>query len=148
MPETIIEERVPAKANEWRERIAEQARSRESVRRFCKERGLAEHCFYRWRKRLQEEGQISVIFGCDLAAKTSPILATSGAYGAKRGRGAGVVRQLASADATLPRYSTENIELASHEGNTCRRSITAWRALFRSELIVETGWTRSFLTPF
>lgn len=49
---------MPAKANEWRERIAEQGRSRESVRRFCKERGLAEHCFYRWRKRLQEEGPV------------------------------------------------------------------------------------------
>lgn len=51
--------------------------------------------------------------------------------------------KLASADATLPRYSAESIELASHEGNTCRISITAWRALFLlSELIVETGWAR------
>ncbi|MDQ2945048.1 MAG: hypothetical protein M3Y27_03765 [Acidobacteriota bacterium] len=58
------------------------------------------------------------MFGCDLTAKAKPILTTSGPYGAKQERDADVVRQLASADATLPRYSAENVELASHEGNT------------------------------
>jgi hypothetical protein len=38
---------------EWRERIAEQEHSGMSVKGFCKERGIAEHRFYYWRKRLQ-----------------------------------------------------------------------------------------------
>jgi len=58
MTETIIEERVPRKADQWRERIAEQAASGMCVRRFCKEQGLAEHSFYRWRKRFQEQGPV------------------------------------------------------------------------------------------
>jgi len=28
------------------------------VRQFCRERGLAEHCFYAWRKRLRAQGLV------------------------------------------------------------------------------------------
>lgn len=40
-------------ADQWRERFAEQQRSGTSIKQFCKERGLAEHSFYSWRKRLR-----------------------------------------------------------------------------------------------
>jgi hypothetical protein len=55
MTESIIEERAAAKNDEWRERISEQERSGLSVRQFCKERELAEHSFYAWRKRLRKQ---------------------------------------------------------------------------------------------
>ncbi len=58
MSETIIAERPATKNDQWRERIAEQARSGMSVRRFCKEQGLAEHSFYRQRKRFLEQGPV------------------------------------------------------------------------------------------
>jgi transposase-like protein len=41
-----------SKNEQWRERIAEYECSGMSVRRFCKERGIAEHLFFYWRKRL------------------------------------------------------------------------------------------------
>ena len=56
MAESNGNEQVLTKADQWRERIAEQERSGMSVRRFCKERGLAEHSFYVWRKRLAGTG--------------------------------------------------------------------------------------------
>ena len=34
----------------WRKRIAEQQRGAESVRAFCRKRGLQEASFYRWRR--------------------------------------------------------------------------------------------------
>jgi transposase-like protein len=52
MAENSSEEKV-AKNSEWRERIAEQEGSGMSVKGFCKERGIAEHLFYYWRKRLR-----------------------------------------------------------------------------------------------
>jgi hypothetical protein len=55
MPETPVQEQPAASAREqWRERIAEQARSGLSIKQFCKDRGVAEHCFYGWRKRLRK----------------------------------------------------------------------------------------------
>ena len=44
-----------SKAAEWAERIAAQQRSGVSVKQFCKERGLTDHSFYFWRKRLREQ---------------------------------------------------------------------------------------------
>jgi hypothetical protein len=74
MTETIIEERAPAKADEWRDRISEQKRSGLSVRRFCKEQGLGEHSFYAWRKRLR--GQQPVRFALVERAAVLPEPAT------------------------------------------------------------------------
>ncbi|MGA7235011.1 MAG: transposase [Bryobacteraceae bacterium] len=55
MPETPVQEQPAASArDQWRERIAEHARSGLSIKQFCKDRGIAEHCFYAWRKRLRE----------------------------------------------------------------------------------------------
>lgn len=48
-----LTEKPPTKADEWRERIADQERGSLSVKQFCHERGLAECSFYSWRKRLR-----------------------------------------------------------------------------------------------
>ena len=40
---------------QWRERIGQQESSRQSIRAFCRERGLKEHAFYGWRQRLRKE---------------------------------------------------------------------------------------------
>jgi len=36
----------------WRQRIAEQKNSGQTVRAFCREGGIAEHTFYQWRRQL------------------------------------------------------------------------------------------------
>jgi transposase-like protein len=56
MAETDVENVARGLAEQWRERIAEQGQSGLSVRQFCKERGLTQWSFYRWRKRLRESG--------------------------------------------------------------------------------------------
>jgi hypothetical protein len=38
----------------WSKLIAEQQASGKAVRPFCGERGIGEHSFYQWRKRLRE----------------------------------------------------------------------------------------------
>lgn len=53
MAEAVIKGKSPTRADEWRERIADQERSSLSVKQFCKQRGLAECSFYSWRKRLR-----------------------------------------------------------------------------------------------
>lgn len=40
---------------QWRERIGQQERSGQSIRAYCRERGLQEHAFYWWRRRLREQ---------------------------------------------------------------------------------------------
>jgi transposase-like protein len=56
MPEPTVQEKTGVNLREqWRERIAEHARSSLSIKQFCKERGIAEHVFYYWRKRLRQE---------------------------------------------------------------------------------------------
>jgi len=57
MSETNIEKKAASNKDQWRERIAEQERSGVSVRRFCQARGIGEHLFYYWRKRLREQQQ-------------------------------------------------------------------------------------------
>lgn len=54
MPEPTLQEKAAVDLRErWRERIAEHARSGVSIKQFCKDRGIAEHVFYYWRKRLR-----------------------------------------------------------------------------------------------
>ncbi len=52
MAETVGSEEAIIKQDQWRERIAAHERSGLSVRRFCKEQGIAEHQLFYWRKRL------------------------------------------------------------------------------------------------
>lgn len=40
---------------QWRQRIAEQESSGQSIRAYCRERGLPEHAFYGWRQRLRKQ---------------------------------------------------------------------------------------------
>jgi hypothetical protein len=39
----------------WRQRIAEQESSGQTIRAYCGERGLKEHAFYGWRGRLRKQ---------------------------------------------------------------------------------------------
>jgi transposase-like protein len=43
----------------WQAVVAEQGASGKSVREFCRERDVAEHAFYWWRRRLREEKPVS-----------------------------------------------------------------------------------------
>lgn len=43
----------------WSNLIAEQEASGLTVRPFCRERGVGEHSFYQWRKRLRESQTVS-----------------------------------------------------------------------------------------
>jgi hypothetical protein len=55
MADSTVEEKPSATPrDQWRERIAEQARSGVSIKQFCTERGLSLWRFYSWRKRLRE----------------------------------------------------------------------------------------------
>jgi transposase-like protein len=58
MTEASEQEKASSKIDHWRERIEDQERSGTSVRQFCKEHELAEHCFYAWRRRLREQGLV------------------------------------------------------------------------------------------
>jgi transposase-like protein len=42
----------------WRKLIAEQEASGQTIRAFCQEQGVGDHCFYYWRKRLQKSGSV------------------------------------------------------------------------------------------
>jgi transposase-like protein len=42
----------------WRQRIAQQTKSGQSIRAFCRERGLSEPGFYAWRQRLRTGSQV------------------------------------------------------------------------------------------
>jgi transposase-like protein len=59
MSEAVQENKTKAAPNkeQWRQRITEQERSGLSVRCFCRERGIADHLFYYWRKRLRGKRQ-------------------------------------------------------------------------------------------
>jgi transposase-like protein len=57
MAETMVAEKAIIKQDQWRELIAAHERSGLSVRRFCKEQGIAEHLLFYWRKRLRNEQQ-------------------------------------------------------------------------------------------
>lgn len=48
-----MERALGGKAEEWRERIAEQGLSGRTVAVFCRERGLKEWAFYEWKRRLR-----------------------------------------------------------------------------------------------
>jgi len=59
MPGTPVHKPAASARDQWRERIAEQARNGLSIKQFCKGRGIAEHSFYAWRKRLRETEPVS-----------------------------------------------------------------------------------------
>jgi len=42
----------------WRQKIAQQEQSGQSIRTFCRERGVSEPGFYAWRQRLRAENPV------------------------------------------------------------------------------------------
>lgn len=56
----------------WDQRIAQQQSSGESIRAFCRERGLKEHAFYSWRQRLRSRAEQPVTFAL---VETKPVTA-------------------------------------------------------------------------
>lgn len=57
MIEAIVEKKAASSKEQWPERIADQQRRGQSVREYCKQRGIGEHAFYYWRKRLRDQQQ-------------------------------------------------------------------------------------------
>ena len=55
MTGTTSDRRTDTRDEYWRERIAAQERSGQSVQQFCKEQGLNNPSFYYWRKRLRQQ---------------------------------------------------------------------------------------------
>ncbi len=47
--------KLEQRREEWRQRIGQQEGSGQSIRAFCRERGLKEHAFYGWRQRLRKQ---------------------------------------------------------------------------------------------
>jgi transposase-like protein len=43
----------------WKRTVNEQERSGRSIRAFCRERGIAEHSFYMWRKRVRQPAPVT-----------------------------------------------------------------------------------------
>jgi hypothetical protein len=60
MTENCVEEgaSASAKADQWRERLAEHRRSGLTVKQFCQQRGITQWSFYAWRKRLRDQGTV------------------------------------------------------------------------------------------
>jgi transposase-like protein len=58
MTRSNVEEGASAKAEQWRELVAEHGRSGLTVKQFCQERGITQWSFYAWRKRLREQGTV------------------------------------------------------------------------------------------
>jgi transposase-like protein len=46
---------VSSRIEYWREQVAQQERSGQSVKQFCEAQGITEQSFYVWRKRLQKQ---------------------------------------------------------------------------------------------
>ncbi len=68
------------KLEHWSKLIAEQEASGQSIRAFCKERGIGDHSFYFWRKRLgqSEPVQFALLKTVTSAAPTLELILTSG----------------------------------------------------------------------
>jgi len=66
------------KCEHWSKLIAEQEASGQTIRAFCKERGIADHCYYYWRQRLRnsEPAQFALLNTVASAAPLELILAS------------------------------------------------------------------------
>ena len=68
----------------WRQRIAQQESSGQSIRAYCRGRGLQEHAFYGWRQRLRKQiapVKFALVETKPTEAKTTPpieLMLTSG----------------------------------------------------------------------
>lgn len=57
----------------WTKVIAEQAASGATVRAFCKQRGIGDHSFYLWRRRLRKAEPVQFALLKTVAGSGSPI---------------------------------------------------------------------------
>ena len=64
------------KEREWREIIDAQRRSGESVRAFCRDRGLYEASFYRWRREIRLRDR--KVVGQDVMHALAPVVVIDG----------------------------------------------------------------------
>ena len=56
----------------WSKLIAEQEASGQTIRAFCRERNMGEHCFYIWRKRLHQSEPVQFAL-LKTVASTAPL---------------------------------------------------------------------------
>lgn len=63
---------VEDKQKYWRKLIAEQESSGQKARPFCRERGIGEYSFYKWRRRLRQVGPVRFAL-----LETAPAVAAS-----------------------------------------------------------------------
>lgn len=59
----------------WGKLLAEQEASGQKIRPFCRERGIGEHAFYLWRKRLREDQTVRFAVLETKPAKGEPVAA-------------------------------------------------------------------------
>lgn len=57
----------------WGKLLAEQEASGQKIRPFCRERGIGEHSFYLWRKRLREDQTVRFALLETKPAKGGPV---------------------------------------------------------------------------
>ena len=57
----------------WGKLLAEQEASGQKIRPFCRERGIGEHSFYLWRKRLREDQTVRFALLETKPAKGEPV---------------------------------------------------------------------------
>jgi len=57
----------------WRKLIAEQEASGQKARPFCRERGIGEYSFYKWRQRLRQSDTVQFALLETLPAATSSL---------------------------------------------------------------------------
>ncbi len=60
-----------SKREYWSKLISEQEASGQKARAFCRERGIGEYAFYKWRKRLQQSQEIRFALLTTTPAKAS-----------------------------------------------------------------------------
>ena len=84
------------KCEYWRKLIAEQETSGETIRAFCERRGVGDHAFYYWRKRLQksEPMQFALVETVAGAAPLELILANGEQLRIRNGVDAETLRQV------------------------------------------------------
>lgn len=87
-----IGEVVKTKREYWAKLLAEQEASGDRIRPFCRERGIGEHSFYQWRKRLREDQTVrfAVLEAKPADGEPAPALELVLANGERLRIGAGV----------------------------------------------------------
>jgi hypothetical protein len=70
----VTRTKQPKRRELWRQRIAQQENSGQTVRVFCRERKLSEHSFYWWRRQLSSSAEQPIRFA--LVETATPTIET------------------------------------------------------------------------